>query len=374
MQQWIDEAWEKIVGKFTASSELAARMELIPYKSENGTWIASPFDGDSWWTNGFWPALMWQLYAGTEDERFLREARRVEKLLRKELMSFELLNHDVGFMYLLSSGADYKLTGSDEARRDTLHAATILAGRFNPTGFIRAWGQKGREGWAIVDCMMNLALLYWAHEQTGDPRFLKIARTHADTTMRCFVRPDGSCNHIVIFDPETGEMLDAPGRPGLLRGLLVVAWPVLGALRVRHQLPAHGRRALSGYGQACGALLHLQHPRGRTDRLRFSSAQGTAEAGQHRQRLRCLRPAGAGGLRGRTRAGDVPGRRRAHAPRALRELRRLVGSVPGHPDALHRRLSRGRRRAGDEHHLRRLLLRGGHRQAARHRPDAVEVK
>ena len=193
MQQWIDEAWEKIVGKFTASSELAARMELIPYKSENGTWIASPFDGDSWWTNGFWPALMWQLYAGTEDERFLREARRVEKLLQKELVSFELLNHDVGFMYLLSSGADYKLTGSDEARRDTLHAATILAGRFNPTGFIRAWGQKGREGWAIVDCMMNLALLYWAHEQTGDPRFLKIARTHADTTMRCFVRPDGSC-------------------------------------------------------------------------------------------------------------------------------------------------------------------------------------
>lgn len=218
MQQWIDEAWEKIVGKFTASSELAARMELIPYKSENGTWIASPFDGDSWWTNGFWPALMWQLYAGTEDERFLREARRVEKLLQKELMSFELLNHDVGFMYLLSSGADYKLTGSDEAWRDTLHAATILAGRFNPTGFIRAWGQKGREGWAIVDCMMNLALLYWAHEQTGDPRFLKIARTHADTTMRCFVRPDGSCNHIVIFDPETGEMLDAPGGQGYCAG------------------------------------------------------------------------------------------------------------------------------------------------------------
>ena len=42
-----------------------------------------------------------------------------------------------------------------------------------------------------------------ASEETEDPRFSLIAMAHADTTIRYFVRPDGSCNHIVIFDPET---------------------------------------------------------------------------------------------------------------------------------------------------------------------------
>lgn len=36
--------------------------------------------------------------------------------------------------------------------------------------------------------MMNLPLLYWASEQTNDPRFAQIARLHADTTQKYFVR------------------------------------------------------------------------------------------------------------------------------------------------------------------------------------------
>lgn len=45
--------------------------------------------------------------------------------------------------------------------------ADNLAGRFNPVGkFIRAWNDWGdgrvTTGRAIIDCMMNLLLLYWA--------------------------------------------------------------------------------------------------------------------------------------------------------------------------------------------------------------------
>lgn len=58
--------------------------------------------------------------------------------------------------------------------------------------------------------MMNLNLLYWASKKTGDPRFEAIARIHADTTIREFIRKDGSSNHIVIFDPKTAEVLDRP--------------------------------------------------------------------------------------------------------------------------------------------------------------------
>lgn len=198
------EAFDRAAAKFRRSAAAAAAEGLIPYKSENGRWVASPYDGNSWWTGGFWPGLMWQFYAATRDGAFLAEARRAETLLADELRTFRFLNHDVGFMYLLSCGADYKLTGDEQARQDTLHAASLLMGRFNPVGYIRAWNAPEQIGFAIIDCMMNLSLLYWASRQTADPRFAKVASIHADTALREFVREDGSVRHIVEFDPETG--------------------------------------------------------------------------------------------------------------------------------------------------------------------------
>lgn len=61
---------------------------------------------------------------------------------------------------------------------------------------------------------MNLPLLYWASEVTHDPRFKHLAMEHADTVLKEFVRPDGSVHHIVSFDPETGERIEALGGQG----------------------------------------------------------------------------------------------------------------------------------------------------------------
>ena len=218
MEKWVDLAFEHACAKFARGAKLAAQQGIIPYKSEGGRYVPSPFDGNSWWTGGFWPALMWQLYKATGEQAYMDEALRVEALLTAELRTFDLLNHDVGFMYLLSTGAHHRLTGDKQAQTDTLHAATILAGRFNPEGYIRAWQQPERAGYAIIDCMMNLSLLYWASEQTGDPRFAKIARIHADTTIREFLREDGSSCHIAIFDPETGRVLARPAGQGDCEG------------------------------------------------------------------------------------------------------------------------------------------------------------
>ena len=208
-----EDAAKKAAEKFRRSAVLAAQAGIIPYKSENGQWIASPYDGNGWWTGGFWPGLMWQLYAATKDRFFLEEARRAEKLLVEEFRVFHALNHDVGFMYLLSCGADAKLTGNGQARTDALHAASLLMGRFNPAGYIRAWNGENRAGFAIIDCMMNLSLLFWASRETGDPRFAHVAKIHADTAMREFIRPDGSVSHIIEFDPETGKRVrEHPGQ------------------------------------------------------------------------------------------------------------------------------------------------------------------
>ena len=233
-----EEALNRIARKYRKTAEAAAEAGIIPYRSVKGAWVISPYDGNSWWTGGFWPGLMWQLWVLTGDDFFKGEARRAEKLLTDEFRTFRRLNHDVGFMYLLSCGADAKLTGDEQAETDTLHAASLLMGRFNPTGFIRAWNEPERTGYAIIDCMMNLALLYRAARDTGDPRFRNAAKVHADTTLREFLREDGSVSHIIEFDPETGKRIrEHPGQGYALgtqwsRGQ---AWGLYGfALAYRH--------------------------------------------------------------------------------------------------------------------------------------------
>ena len=195
---------KRVIEKYRATAPAAARENLLPYRGDRGRWLASPFDGNSWWTGGFWPGIMWQLWAASGDDWFKREALRAEGLLTDEFRTFERLNHDVGFMYLLSCGAHWKLTGDPQARTDTLPAASLLMGRFNPAGFIRAWNEPERVGYAIIDCLMNLSLLFWATDVTGDPRFAHVAKIHANTVLREFLRPDGSVSHIVEFDPVTG--------------------------------------------------------------------------------------------------------------------------------------------------------------------------
>jgi unsaturated chondroitin disaccharide hydrolase len=135
------------------------------------------------------------------------------------LEGFEKLHHDVGFMWLHTAAANYRLTGSADSRRRALHAANILAGRYNPAGkFIRAWNGEDRAGWIIIDTLMNLPLLYWAAKETGDPRYSFIAQSHADTAVNVIARPDGSCNHIAVLSAESGERLETPGGQGYAPG------------------------------------------------------------------------------------------------------------------------------------------------------------
>ena len=220
MRNNANETLNRVIEKYRATAPLAARDGLLPYRGGK-VWMPSPFDGNSWWTGGFWPAIMWQMYSASGDDWFKGEALRAEDLLTAEFRTFNKLNHDVGFMYLLSCGAHCMLLGDAQARTDTLHAANLLLGRFNPKGFVRAWNEPERVGFAIIDCMMNLSLLFWASRETGDPRFAHAAKVHADTTLREFVRPDGSVCHIVEFDPNTGARVREHGGQGYAEG---TAW------------------------------------------------------------------------------------------------------------------------------------------------------
>lgn len=188
--------------------------DVIPYETING--VYNSMDDDiHWWTNGFWAGLLWLAWHQTKDADLARWAQGVEKKLDAALREYDKLDHDVGFLWHLSAVADYAATGRKDSALRGYTAAGALASRFNPAGsFIRAWNAPDRTGWAIIDCMMNLPLLYWAADYAKDPRFSNIARAHAETVMKTFIRDDGSVKHICSFDPVTGEYIENFGGQG----------------------------------------------------------------------------------------------------------------------------------------------------------------
>lgn len=213
-KQWIDETWAKIENKL--KQVVKRNKNTIPSRVEDGRYV----DSSSWeaignWTNGFWPGMMWLMYDATGDEEYKESAEYGENALDMAQEQYDILHHDVGFMWLLSSVANYRITGNPKSRNRALHAATILAARFNANGgYIGAWQGERTCNWVIIDCMMNIPLLYWATEQTKNPSFKSIAMSHADTCMRDHVRDDGSVNHIIEYDGFTGEILGKPSTQG----------------------------------------------------------------------------------------------------------------------------------------------------------------
>jgi len=168
-----------------------------------------------WWTSGFWPGLLWTMYDLTGRAHYKEAASGWDERIELRMLHPEHnFHHDVGFQFLPTAVAKFKRTADPDSLRRGLAAANFLAGRYNPVGkFIRAWNQD-KLGWAIIDSTMNLSLLYWASRQTADPRFSHIASLHADTVLEHFIRPDGSVNHIVSFDPHTGAFIESLGGQG----------------------------------------------------------------------------------------------------------------------------------------------------------------
>ncbi|MFD0674245.1 glycoside hydrolase family 88 protein [Cohnella sp. GCM10027633] len=210
---WVEEACRQAIGKIERTSLSVGA--TFPNGSAHGRYEKTPPHD---WVVGFWPGLLWLAYRETNNEQLKELAVDCERQISRTLWEFEQLHHDVGFMFELSSINQYETTQDAEAKRHALMAASLLAGRFNPAGeFIRAWPNWGGEdhsGWAIIDCLMNLPLLYWASREIEDPRYRLIAERHANTVLREFVQDDGSVHHIVSFDPATGERIKAIGGQG----------------------------------------------------------------------------------------------------------------------------------------------------------------
>lgn len=185
--------------------------DKLPTTTNKGKYSFNEIGG---WEGGFWTGINYLCYELSEDKFFLEAARAsrhrfADRLFKKP----ETLDHDIGFLYILSCVADYKITGDEEAKKIALGAVEELAKRFNQAGnFIKAWNtwdesdafNVENRGRIIIDCMYNLPILFWASEVTGNEKYKKIAVAHADTCAKYIIREDYTTFHTYVFDPVTG--------------------------------------------------------------------------------------------------------------------------------------------------------------------------
>ena len=120
----------------------------------------------------------------------------------------EVDHHDMGFLYSPSCVAAYKLVGDELGKQAAIKAADQLIRRFQPVGeFIQAWGPMNQPDnyRFIIDCLLNIPLLYWASDETGDHKYQGIAEKHIRTALSNVIREDHSTWHTYFMNMETGE-------------------------------------------------------------------------------------------------------------------------------------------------------------------------
>lgn len=220
-QPRLQSSWEAFVS--AARREVDASRgrspRLYPHFGQHGRWTLLPVDAQSsWagdryqhgnWTAGFWFGVAWLLALEAGEEEAARfAAERLELLAPR---AEDSTTHDLGFLFFPSFVFGYEAGFlSADATDPAFRAARMLARRFNAQGeYIQAFGVIGDPrfaGTCTIDTMMNLPLLWWAAENHADPFVADVARRHARTSARLFVRPDGSTYHLIRFDQTSGAV------------------------------------------------------------------------------------------------------------------------------------------------------------------------
>ena len=177
------------------------------------------------WTTSFFTGEALLAYKDSKDKSLLSWSESFYERYREKVNENKINTmHDLGFLYTLYSTMLYRLTKQDKWKDLSIDGANVLASRFVENGnYIRAWGRMDNvippyiedsikndrffiasDGLAIIDCMMNIPLLFFAYEQTKNTKYWDVATKHANTTMKYFIREDYSVSHAFSFD-KTGN-------------------------------------------------------------------------------------------------------------------------------------------------------------------------
>ncbi|CAG7598571.1 Unsaturated chondroitin disaccharide hydrolase [Paenibacillus solanacearum] len=215
-----------------------------------------PHGENHMWAHGFWTGMSWLAYDLTGDDKYRRAAEaQLESYGQRFRMKVNGVGvndgHELGMVYVPSCVAAFKLTGNREAREWALQAAELLRSKTTKNGMIYQH-QSGRRHRTVIDTVMNLPLLHWAYEETGDERYVDVCRRHIEHVLRLNLRENGMIYHAVDLHQDSGEPINrlAGFSPGSCwsRGM---AWGIYGLAlhysRSSHQESLQAATAMTAY-------------------------------------------------------------------------------------------------------------------------------
>ncbi|MEW6128005.1 MAG: glycoside hydrolase family 88 protein [Acidobacteriota bacterium] len=212
-----------------------------PIYTENGVWSRPDFIWTDW-CPGFYAGMMWLAYERTGAEGWREVAENYTRKL--ESRKFDRDVHDLGFIFMSTANRWYNLLPDGDATKLWLKDLLITAGTIQSF----RWKDTGEDHYIysfngpqslFIDIMMNIRLLFRAHQLGGEAALYHKAVTHARTTEKYLVRKrgdrlvdgEGKVIHEAIFNPARGEFRNLSTQQGYspftcwARGL---AWAMYG--------------------------------------------------------------------------------------------------------------------------------------------------
>jgi unsaturated chondroitin disaccharide hydrolase len=224
-----------------------------PMYTVGGVWNR---EGERWthWCEGFFPGILWLLHKHTGERSWREAAERYSRAL--EPRRFDRDVHDLGFLFFSTYLRWFHLTGDITLRQVLIDAGRTLALRRQKGGYLASF--VGPHS-LFIDVMMNVGIILWAANATGDDNLRQVALEHCRTTARYLVRPDGGTAHEGTFDPEgtfLGQTTHQGWKPESTwsRGL---AWAIYGFTAV-HRLS--GEREFLDVARRCAEFYLRRTP------------------------------------------------------------------------------------------------------------------
>ena len=79
--RWLEETWEKLDKKL--SRVAVSKFGTLPYTTREGKVYDDRAEKSvHWWTNGFWPGMMWLMYDATKNETYRKTAENAGKNIK----------------------------------------------------------------------------------------------------------------------------------------------------------------------------------------------------------------------------------------------------------------------------------------------------
>ena len=195
-----------------------------PIHTRHGVWHRPEFIWTDW-CPGFYAGMMWLAFEQTGDEKWRKAAEQYTRPL--EPRKFDRDVHDLGFIFMSTVDRWHRLLDDGNPTKQWLKDILVTAGTVQSF----RWKDTGEDHYIysfhgpqslFIDIMMNIRLLFRAHQLGGNEVLFSKAVTHARTTEKYLVQKsgtrimdrDGSVIHEAIFNPVRGEFRNLSTQQG----------------------------------------------------------------------------------------------------------------------------------------------------------------